>query len=106
MFEPNQPKHYQYPKSKYKETDPYHLAFQLDWYRLHYSVEKDTAFFFYCWEYLKTCDLSERDESAFTVTWSGKSHLRVKQDFQSISHLDYKKKQKDPVPCKSIFYPI
>ena len=72
VFEPNQPKHYQYPKSKYKETDPSPLAFQLDWYRrypwLHYSVEKDAAFCFYCCKYLETHDISERVELACTVT--------------------------------------
>ena len=71
LFEPNQKKHYQYPKSKYKETDPSPLAFQLDWYRrypwLHYSVEKDAAFCFYCAKYLETHNISERVEPAFAV---------------------------------------
>ena len=72
VFEPSQPKHYQYPKSKYKETDPSPLPFQLDWYRgypwLYYSVEKDGAFSFYCCKYLETHDISERVEPAYTVT--------------------------------------
>ena len=71
VFEPNQPKHYQYRKSKYKEIDLSPLAFQLDWYRwylwLHYSVEKDAAFCFCCCKYLETHDISERVEPAFTV---------------------------------------
>ena len=72
VFESNQPKHYQYPKSKYKEIGPSPLAFQLDWYRryplLYYSAEKDAAFCFYCCKNLETHDISKWVEPAFPVT--------------------------------------
>ena len=71
VSDPDQPKHCQYPKPKYKKIDPSLLAFQLEWYRrypwLHYSVEKDAAFCFYCAKYLETHNISERVEPAFTV---------------------------------------
>ena len=103
VFEPNQPKHCQYPKSKYKETDPSPLAFQLDWYRrypwLYYSVEKDAAFFFYCCKYLETHDMSEWVEPAFTVTsfrnW--KRALESKKVFAKHQPSGLHKKAKDDI---------
>ena len=100
VFELNQPKHYQYPKSKYKETDPSPLAFQLDWYRryplLHYSVEKDAAFCFYCCKYLETHDISERVEPAYTVTGfrNWKRALESKKGFAKHQSSGLHKKQK------------
>ena len=61
MFQPNQPKHYQYRKSKYKETDQTPWVFQL-------VYMKNAEFCFYCCKYLKTHAISERVEPAFTVT--------------------------------------
>ena len=106
VFEPNQPKHYQYPKSKYKETDPSPLAFQLNWYRrypwLHYSVEKDAAFCFYCCKYLETHDISEGVEPAFTVTgfryW--KRALESKKGFAKHQSSGLHKKAKDDIHPK------
>ena len=101
VFEPNQPKHYQYPKSKYKETDPSPLAFQLNWYRrypwLHYSVEKDAAFCFYCCKYLETHDLSKWVEAAYTVTGSRnwKRALESKKGFGKLQSSGLHKKEKD-----------
>ena len=103
MFEPSQPKHYQNPKSKYKETDPSPLPFQLDWYRgypwLYYSVEKDDAFSFYCCKYLETHDISERVEPAFTVrgfcNW--KRTLESKKRFAKHQLFGLHKKAKDDI---------
>ena len=103
MFQPNQPKHSQYPKSKYKETDPSPLAFQLNWYRrypwLHYSVEKDAAFCFYCCKYLETHDISERVEPAYTVTGfrNWKRSLESKKGFAKHQSSGLHKKAKDEV---------
>ena len=103
MFEPNQPKHYHYLKSKYKETDPSLLAFQLDWYRrypwLHYSVEKDAAFCFYCCKYLETHDISKRVEPNFTVTsfHNWKRTLESKNGFTKHQSSGLHKKAKDDV---------
>ena len=102
-FELNQPKHYQYAKSKYKETDPSPLAFQLDCSRrypwLHYSVEKDAAFCFYCCKYLETHDIFKRVEPAFTVTdfrnW--KRALESKKRFAKHQSSGLHKKAKDEV---------
>ena len=101
MFEPNQPKHYQYLKSKYKETDHAPRVFQLDWYRrypwLHYSVQKNAAFCFYCCKYLKTHDISERVEFAFTVTGfrNCKRALESKKGFIKHQSSGLHKKGKD-----------
>ena len=99
VFEPNQPKHYQYPKSKYKETDPSPLAFQLDWYRwyswLHCKVEKDTAFCFYC-KYLETDDILEQVEPPFTVT-GFRNWKRAKKGFAKHQSSGLHKKAKDEV---------
>ena len=106
MFELNQPKHYQYAKSKYKETDPSLLAFQLDCSRrypwLHYSVEKDAAFCFYCCKYLETHDISERVEPAFTVTGfrNWKRALESKKGFAKHQSSGLHKKAKDEVHPK------
>ena len=103
VFEPSQPKHYQYPKSKYKETDPSPLPFQLDWYRgypwLYYSVEKDDAFSFYCCKYLETHDISERVEPAYTVTGfrNWKRSLESKKGFAKHQSSGLHKKAKDEV---------
>ena len=106
MFEPNQSKHYQYAKSKYKETDPCLLVFQLVWYRryawLHYSAEKDVAFCFYCCKYLETHHISERVEPAFTVTdfryW--KRALESKKWFEKHQSSGLHKKAKDNIRPK------
>ena len=103
MFDPNQPKHYQFPKSKYKETDPSPSPFQLDWYRrypwLHYSVEKDAAFCFYCCKYLETHDISERVEPAYTVTGfrNWKRALESRNRFAKHQPSGLHKKAKDDV---------
>ena len=103
VFESNQPKHYQYPKSKYKETDPSPLVFQLDWYRrypwLHYSVEKDAAFCFYCCKYLETHDIFERVEPAFTVTGfrNWKRTLESKKGFAKRQSSGLRKEAKDDI---------
>ena len=103
MFEPNQPKHYQYPKSKYKETDPSPLAFLLNWYSgypwLHCSVEKDAAFCFYYCKYLETRNISERFEPAYTAkdfcNW--KRALESKKRFAKHQSSGLHKKAKDKV---------
>ena len=106
MFALNQPKHYQYAKSKYKETDPSLLAFQLDCSRrypwLHYSVEKDAAFCFYCCKYLETHDISERVEPAYTVTGfhNWKRALESKKGFAKHQSSGLHKKAKDEVHPK------
>ena len=103
VFEPNQPKHCQYPYSKYKETDPSLLVFQLDLYRrypwLHYSVEKDAAFCFYCCKYLETHDISEQGELAFIVTGfrNWKKALGGKKGFAKHQSSGLLKKAKDDV---------
>ena len=103
VLQPNHPKHYQYPKPKYKETDSSPLAFQLDWYRryrwLRYSVEKDTAFCFYCCKCLETHDISERVESAYTVTgfYNWKRALESKKGFAKQQSSGLHKKAKDEV---------
>ena len=103
VFELNQPKHYQYAKSKYKETDPSLLAFQLDCSRrypwLHYSAEKDAAFCFYCCKYLETHDIFERVEPAFTVTGfhNWKRALESKKRFAKHQSPGLHKKAKDEV---------
>ena len=101
VFEPNQPKQYQYPKSKYKETDSSLLAFQLNWYRrypwLNYSVGKDAAFCFYRCKYLETHDISERVEPAYTVkgflNW--KRALESKKDLPEIMSSNLKNERKN-----------
>ena len=103
MFEPNQSKRYQYAKSKYKETDPCPLVFQLVCYRrypwLHYSVEKDAAFCFYCCKYLETHNTSKRFEPAYTAkdfcNW--KSALESKKRFAKHQSSGLHKKAKDKV---------
>ena len=103
VFEPNQPKHYQYPKSKYKETDPSPLAFQLNWYRrhswLHYNIERDAAFCFYCCKYLEAHDIFERVESAFTVTGfrNWKRTLESKKGFAKRQSSGLRKEAKDDI---------
>ena len=103
MFEPNQSKRYQYAKSKYKETDPCPLVFQLVCYRrypwLHYSVEKDAAFCFYCCKYLETHDIFERVEPAFTVTGfrNWKRTLESKKGFAKRQSSGLRKEAKDDI---------
>ena len=103
VFEPNQPKHYQYPKSKYKETDPSPLAFQLNWYRrhswLHYNIERDAAFCFYCCKYLEAHDIFERVEPAFTVTGfrNWKRTLESKKGFAKRQSSGLRKEAKDDI---------
>ena len=103
VFEPNQPKHYQYPKSKYKETNPSPLAFQLNWYRrhswLHYNIERDAAFCFYCCKYLETHDIFERVEPAFTVTGfrNWKRTLESKKGFAKRQSSGLRKEAKDDI---------
>ena len=103
VFEPNQPKHYQYPKSKYKETNPSPLAFQLNWYRrhswLHYNIERDAAFCFYCCKYLEAHDIFERVEPAFTVTGfrNWKRTLESKKGFAKRQSSGLRKEAKDDI---------
>ena len=103
VFQPNQPKHYQYTKTKYKEPDPSPLAFQLDWYKwypwLHYSVEKDAEFCFYCCKYFETHDISEGVEPAFTVSGfhNWKRTLESNKGFAKHQSSELHKKAKDEV---------
>ena len=78
-------------------------SFQRDWYRrypwLHYSVEKDAAFCFYCCKYLETHDISEQVEPVFTVTHfrNWKRTLESKKGFAKHQSSGLHKKTKDEV---------